>query len=108
MCLWCKHFGDHRTAEGFLEISCAAFPTEIPDEIFEGDFDHREPYPGDNGIRFERAFSEVLKERTSFKNAHDLQELVDLIDVMFQQFDMRRAQGTMQPPLQPDTSAGNS
>ena len=32
---------------------CAAFPKGIPDEILLGDFDHQNPYPGDNGIRFE-------------------------------------------------------
>ena len=33
--------------------SCKAFPVKIPQEIFTGLFDHREPYPGDNGIRWE-------------------------------------------------------
>jgi hypothetical protein len=32
---------------------CAAFPDRIPHEVFPGQFDHRQPYPGDNGIRFE-------------------------------------------------------
>jgi hypothetical protein len=45
-CLDCKHF-DRETS------FCDAFPNGIPDEIFLGDHDHREPYPGDNGITFE-------------------------------------------------------
>lgn len=34
-------------------IACAAFPGWIPDDILLGKVDHREPYPGDNGIRYE-------------------------------------------------------
>jgi hypothetical protein len=32
---------------------CEAFPDRVPREIYTGQFDHREPYPGDNGIQFE-------------------------------------------------------
>lgn len=48
VCTYCKH------AVGFQ--SCAAFGSEpIPLPIWNGENDHREPYPGDGGIRFELA-----------------------------------------------------
>jgi hypothetical protein len=31
--------------------TCAAFPSGIPDAILRDGFDHRDAYPGDNGIR---------------------------------------------------------
>ena len=31
-------------------IACYAFPTGIPSEILMGTFDHRNLYPGDDGI----------------------------------------------------------
>lgn len=39
---------------------CDAFPDGIPDAIYQGGFDHRRPYPGDHGIRFELDPSETM------------------------------------------------
>ena len=33
--------------------SCAAFQKGIPSKILSGQFDHRFPFDGDNGIRYE-------------------------------------------------------
>lgn len=45
-CFDCKHY-----LEG---LKCKAFPAGIPEEILDGENDHRKPYPGDNGILFEQ------------------------------------------------------
>lgn len=51
----CKHFlgvaGDDEETE---RPRCEAFPQGIPAEIAYGDELHLEPYPGDNGIQFEK------------------------------------------------------
>jgi hypothetical protein len=45
-CAHCKHKSEDGEA-------CAAFPEGIPDEILLNQHDHRDPFPGDHGIRFE-------------------------------------------------------
>ena len=45
-CNKCRHLIARRGA-------CQAFPKGIPDEILFNRADHRKPYPGDRGIRFE-------------------------------------------------------
>ena len=44
-CYFCRHVLEWPT--------CQSFPKGIPMEIRLGKVKHREPYPGDNGIRFE-------------------------------------------------------
>jgi hypothetical protein len=48
-CLSCRHYVQDINSRNI----CTAFPSGLPPEIFTGDHDHLEPYPGDNGIRFE-------------------------------------------------------
>jgi hypothetical protein len=51
LCITCHHLGDV-PKQG---LSCAAFPDSIPKTILEGEHDHREPFPGDQDIRYELA-----------------------------------------------------
>ena len=44
-CAICKH---HLGLQ-----QCKAFPMRIPQRIYSGEHDHREPFQGDNGIRWE-------------------------------------------------------
>lgn len=50
-CTECRHLFPEKPGE--FGFKCAAFPEGIPDEIIEEGLPHTEPYPGDNGIKFE-------------------------------------------------------
>lgn len=49
ICTFCQHW------KPIAGRACDAFPDGIPLEIWLGENDHRAPYPGDHGIRFEAA-----------------------------------------------------
>lgn len=48
-CNRCRHY--HRATSG--PATCDAFPDGIPREILTARHDHKSPFPGDRGIRFE-------------------------------------------------------
>lgn len=47
-CVFCRRF----RAKTY-PASCEAYPDGIPEAILEGRVDHRKPFQGDHGIRFE-------------------------------------------------------
>lgn len=59
-CLICKHYlGDKvikekKYVEGIHILYCKAFPDGIPDEIANGNNNHKLPFPGDHGIQFKK------------------------------------------------------
>jgi hypothetical protein len=57
VCTLCKHYQMDR---GEFGRSCEAFTKDdgIPLQIWEGENNHRDPFPGDHGIRFELASKE--------------------------------------------------
>lgn len=59
ICLSCKWLDLGSMRGRFIEEGntpvCRAFPDGIPGEIWYGGVDHRNSYPGDKGIHYEKA-----------------------------------------------------
>ena len=78
ICHYCRHRSwDHRD-------SCSAFSDQIPLQIWNGEHDHRSPYPGDHGIRYERmspgeeqAFDEYVADAAARTREQLTRQLAD-------------------------------
>ena len=40
-------------------LQCKAFPDGVPREIYSGANDHKKPFPGDNGIQWEKYTGDI-------------------------------------------------
>ena len=48
ICIGCRHL-----VGNLMEPHCSAFPEGVPWDVLLSKVDHRQPFPGDNGIQFE-------------------------------------------------------
>ena len=84
LCIFCVHFNELKSSD---EIpTCKAFPDKIPDEIFLEWFDHRYPFPNDNGIQFEK-FSDLTDLSSIIKKFWTLEAINYIFELSIQFYD---------------------
>lgn len=86
-CAQCAH---HVRGQGVRE--CAAFPSGIPKVIWNGQNDHRSPFPGDHGIQF--------RELTAEERAIVIAELDKILEERRLEYNRRRKEQGL--PLIPE------
>ena len=104
ICHFCRHYDLDATLDGMFR--CKAFPKAMPMIIRSGEFDHRYPYPGDNGIRFERFTRE--EDMPNRLGVSTLQEYNEAVDEHILYLEKLRGWGIVQPPLEEDNTDLNS
>ena len=60
ICWACIHFHDRESR------SCEAFPKGIPNKIYFEAYDHRRPFPGDEGVGFEKVPEDAVPPAVSY------------------------------------------
>jgi len=53
------------TCNWYKGVGCKAYPLNIPKEITDNQFDHKNPYPGDHGIQYKERESTATKAEPS-------------------------------------------
>ncbi|MEM6284789.1 MAG: hypothetical protein AAF787_21545 [Chloroflexota bacterium] len=96
LCWWCRHF-DPYALKVKMVYRCEAFPEGIPRAILNTEYDHREPYPDDNGIQFDALTGRELTVREPFRNHTPVAIETALIDALLL-VEMGRMLGGIQPP----------
>ena len=104
LCWFCKHLIVENPRP--INLRCKAFPDRIPDTIIRSwKFDHREPYPDDGGIQFEKETNHSeLKKRFPRIPDERIDELIEYgMSMTINRLDDGRRDGVTEPPLSSET-----